>query len=75
VTELSGRRRRKSDAHAPDGARSACAKRAAYPDPVDPPPVAPHPESLAARGLSYTDSEALFTVPGSAMLRWPAPCQ
>ena len=71
MTNLSGRRRRKSDAQAPDGARSACAKRAAYPDPT---PVAPHPESLAAQA-ACTDSEALFTVPGSAMLRWPAPCQ
>ena len=40
-------------------------QKGAYPDP---PPVVPHPESLAAQA-AYTDSEALFTVPGSAMLR------
>ena len=35
----------RSPGQAPYGARSACAKRAAYPDP---PPVVPDPESLAA---------------------------
>jgi hypothetical protein len=47
----------KSPCQAPYGANSACAKRAAY---RDPPPVAPHPESLAAQ-VAYT--EALL--PGS----------
>ena len=49
----------KSPGQAPYGANSACAKRAAYPDPA---PVVPHPESLAAQA-AYTEALLVWLRP------------